>query len=189
MVAMVWRSVVDKVAHPRAARVAFGVVFSSALIGFAACGGGGSSAPQPAPPAAANATPVVGAAAEHPELGVAAAVTEDSLTAAVTTHMAAETSRQGGSLTIQDPQQNRALQLTLTTVHREGTRKLADGRYFACADFKGSDGHTYDLDVFMKQDLNGLTADEITIHKENGLARYNWVQADGTWHRESAVPR
>lgn len=175
----------DKVTHSGAALFAFGVMFSSALAGFVACGGAGSSAPPPAPPTATNATPVTGAVAEHPELGEAAVVTEDSLTAAVTTHMNAETGRQGGSLTIQDPQQNRALRLTLATVHREGTRKLADGRYFACADFKGSDGHTYDLDVFMKPDLNGLTADGLTIHKQDGQPRYNWVEVGGIWKREA----
>lgn len=179
----------DIVRYPHAVQLACTVLFSTALGGFAACGAPAPSAPQPTPAAATNATPVAGTAAEHPELGEAATVTEDSLTAAVTTHMQAETGRQGGSLTIQDPQQNRALQLTLTTVHREGTRKLADGRYFACADFKGSDGHTYDLDVFMKQDLNGLTADELTIHKQDGQPRYNWVQADGVWKREAILQR
>ena len=179
----------DIVMYPRTAQLAFGVLFSSALIGLAACGGPSPSGSQPAPPAAANATPAAGATAEHPELGEAAAVTEDSLTTAVTTHMQAEAARQGGSLAIQDPQQQRQLHLTLTTVHREGTRKLPDGRYFACADFKGSDGHTYDLDVFMKPDLNGLTADEVTIHKQDGQPRYNWTQTDGTWKREPVTPR
>ncbi|MDP2319009.1 MAG: hypothetical protein Q8O42_06700 [Acidobacteriota bacterium] len=177
--------------NSRVALVALALVATAAL-GLAACKAPSPSTPPPAPPVAANATPAVGATAavaEHPELGEAAAVTEDSLTAAVTTHMQAESTRQGGSFTIPDPQQQRPLQLSLTTVHREGTRKLADGRYFACADFKGSDGQTYDLDVFMKQDLNGLTADEITIHKQNGQARYNWVRADGAWKREPVVPR
>lgn len=174
--------------NSRVALVALALV-STAALGLAACKAPSPSAPQPAPAAATTATPVAGTAAEHPELGEAAAVTEDSLTAAVTTHMQAETTRQGGSFSIQDPVQKRPLQLALTTVHREGTRKLADGRYFACADFKGHDGHTYDLDVFMKQDLNGLITDEITIHKQDGHARYNWVQADGTWKREPAVPR
>ena len=72
---------------------------------------------------------------------------------------------------------------------REGTRKLPDGRYFACADFKGADGHTYDLDVFMKQDLNGLTADEVTVHKQDGQPRYSWVQADGAWKRAPVSSR
>ncbi|MFA5910782.1 MAG: hypothetical protein WC815_18535 [Vicinamibacterales bacterium] len=177
--------------HSRTAQLAVGVLLSGALLGFAACGGPGPSGSQPAPPAAANATPATATAAtaEHPELGEGAAVTEDSLTTAVTTHMQAEAARQGGSLAIQDPQQQRQLQLTLTTVHREGTRKLPDGRYFACADFKGSDGHTYDLDVFMKPDLNGLTADEVTIHKQDGQPRYNWTQTDGTWKREPVTPR
>jgi len=174
---------------PRATQLAFTVLGSIALAGFAACSSPSPSSSQPAAPKAANATPAATAAAEHPELGEAASVTEDSLTTAVATHLQAEAARQGGTLVIQDPQQRRQLNLTLATVHREGTRKLADGRYFACAEFKGRDGDSYDLDVFMRQDLNGLTSDEVIIHKQNGAPRYNWVQADGVWRREPLAPR
>ena len=132
--------------------------------------------------ASANATPTATGTVEHPELGEA--VTEDSLTAAVSNHLQAEATRHGGTVVIADPVQQRQLNLTLTTVHREGTRRLSDGRYFACAEFKGGDGNTYDLDVFMRPDLNGLTSDEIVIHKQNGMPRYNWVQASGVWTRQ-----
>ena len=174
------------VINPRTAQLTLVALIA---ISVAACGTPDPPASQPAAPPAAMATPAAGAAAEHPEAGEAATVTEDSLTTAITTHMQAEAARQGGSLTIDDPVQKRPLQLTLTTVHREGTRKLPDGRYFACADFKGADGHTYDLDVFMKQDLNGLTADEVTVHKQDGQPRYSWVQADGAWKRAPVSSR
>lgn len=174
------------VINPRTAQLTLVALIA---ISVAACGTPDPPASQPAAPPAAKATPAAGAAAEHPEAGEAATVTEDSLTTAITTHMQAEAARQGGSLTIDDPVQKRPLQLTLTTVHREGTRKLPDGRYFACADFKGADGHTYDLDVFMKQDLNGLTADEVTVHKQDGQPRYRWVQADGAWKRAPVSSR
>lgn len=174
------------VINPRTAQLTLVALIA---ISVAACGTPDPPASQPAAPPAAKATPAAGAAAEHPEVGEAATVTEDSLTTAITTHMQAEAARQGGSLTIDDPVQKRPLQLTLTTVHREGTRKLPDGRYFACADFKGADGHTYDLDVFMKQDLNGLTADEVTVHKQDGQPRYRWVQADGAWKRAPVSSR
>lgn len=174
------------VINPRTAQLTLVALIA---ISVAACGTPDPPASQPAAPPAAKATPAAGAAAEHPEAGEAATVTEDSLTTAITTHMQAEAARQGGSLTIDDPVQKRPLQLTLTTVHREGTRKLPDGRYFACADFKGADGHTYDLDVFMKQDLNGLTADEVTVHKQDGQPRYRWVQADGAWKRAPVSAR
>ncbi|MSO36377.1 MAG: hypothetical protein EXQ50_05380 [Acidobacteria bacterium] len=174
------------VINPRTAQLTLVALIA---ISVAACGTPDPPASQPAAPPAAKATPTAGAAAEHPEVGEAATVTEDSLTTAITTHMQAEAARQGGSLTIDDPVRKRPLQLTLTTVHREGTRKLPDGRYFACADFKGADGHTYDLDVFMKQDLNGLTADEVTVHKQDGQPRYRWVQADGAWKRAPVSSR
>lgn len=172
----------------RVSQFTFAALGVIAFAGLSAC-----SAPSPASsklvaPPPANATPAAPGTAEHPELGEAA-VTEDALTAAVSTHLQAEATRQGGTLVIADPAQQRQLNLTLTTVHREGTRRMADGRYFACAEFKGGDGNTYDLDVFMHPDLNGLTSDEVIIHKQNGAPRYNWVQTDGTWKREPLAPR
>lgn len=172
--------------HPLAARFMLAALCSLSVAG---CGNTPPPAPQPAAPPAANALPAAGAVAEHPELGEAAAVTEDSLTTAIATHLQTETARQGGSFRIDDPVQKRALQLSLITVHREGTRRLPDGRYFACAEFKGADGGTYDLDLFMKQDLNGLTADEVVIHKQDGQARYDWVQAAGAWQRVPLTTR
>jgi hypothetical protein len=50
--------------------------------------------------------------------------------------------------------------LTLTTAHRQRVSQLADGRYFARADFKGRDGNTYDVDIFMRKDSTGLTPTE-----------------------------
>lgn len=159
-----------------------------AFAGLLACSSPNQSRSRVEAPPAANATPAAPGTAEHPELGEAA-VTEDALTAAVSTHLQVEASRQGGRLLIDDPAQQRQLNLTLTTVHREGTRQLSDGRYFACAEFKGTDGSTYDLDVFMRPDLNGLTSDEIVIHKQNGTPRYNWVQAGGAWTRQPVTPQ
>ena len=111
-------------------------------------------------------------------------MTEEFLTAAVSAYINAEASRQGGKFAIDDPEQKQRLSLTLTTVHREGTRKMEDGRYFACADFKGQDGRAYDLDVTMRVNANGLLADEVWIHKQDGTPRYNWVQPNGVWTRE-----
>jgi len=133
--------------NPLAARFMLAVLSS---LSVAACGNATPPAPQPTAPPAANATPATGTVAELPELGEAAAVTEDSLTTAIATHLQTETARLGGSFTIDDPVQKRPLQLSLITVHREGTCRLPDGRYFACAEFKGADGGTYDLDLFMK---------------------------------------
>jgi len=171
----------------RSAGLTWAVLYSSLTLGgFVACASPSPPGSDPAARTPANATPA--ATAEHPELGEAA-VTEDTLTAAVSTYLQAESTRQGGTLIVQDPGQQRPLNLTLATVHREGTRKLSDGRYFACAEFKGRDGDTYDLDVFMRLDVNGLSSDEIMIHKQNGAPRYNWVQADGVWKREPVAPK
>ena len=136
-----------------------------------------------ASPAQASVDPAV----EHPEWGQAVPLTEESLTAAVSAYLSAEANRQGGKFVIDDPEQKQRLSLTLATVHREGLRRMGDGGYFACADFKGEDGRTYDLDVTMRANANGLVGDEVWIHKQDGTPRYNWVDRSGVWTREPAT--
>lgn len=175
--------------RPHAAHVLVLVsVLSLASASVAACGRSGPVDPpatngKEAGPAPASVDPSV----EHPEWGQAVPLTEESLTAAVSAYLNAEASRQGGTFAIDDPEQKQRLSLTPTTVHREGTRKMEDGRYFACADFKGQDGRTYDLDVTMRANANGLLADEVWIHKQDGTPRYNWVERHGVWTREPAT--
>ena len=111
----------------------------------------------------------------------------DSLTEGITNYVQAETARQGGVFPVNDPDQQTSLGLTLMTVHRERLSKLADGRYFACADFKGRDGHTYDVDVFMRPESTGLTPTDVIVHKQDGKPRFNWVEQNGTWSQAPVV--
>jgi len=73
---------------------------------------------------------------------------------------------------------------TLDKVHKDKLATLGNGLYFVCADFKTPGGKVYDLDVFMTEGENGLTPTEVTVHKEEGVARYGWVEKDGIWERE-----
>ena len=141
------------------------------------------STPKQAAPAGAPTATAAAAAdpAEHPES--ATPVTTDSLADAIITYVESETARQGGAFNVNDPEQKASLALTLTAVHRERVSRLEDGQYFACADFKGRDGHTYDVDVFMRPDANGLAATEVVVHKQNGTARYNWAEENGRWKK------
>lgn len=123
----------------------------------------------------------------HPELAHLTEVTTESLAQGITSYVQAETARQGGAFPVNDPEQRTSLGLTLMTVHRERLSKLADGRYFACADFKGSDGHTYDVDVFMRRESTGLTPTDVIVHKQDGKARFNWVEQNGTWSQVPVV--
>ena len=125
----------------------------------------------------------------HPENAHLTQVTVDSLVQSITDYVQAESARRGGEFPVNDPQQQTTLGLALTTVHRERLSQLADGRYFACADFKGRDGHTYDVDIFMRKDSTGLTPTELIVHKQNGTPRFDWVERNGTWSQVPLSPR
>ena len=59
---------------------------------------------------------------------------------------------------------------------------LGDGRYFASADFKGRDGHTYDVDVFMRPHSEaGFVPTDVLVHTQDGKARFEWAEQNGGW--------
>jgi hypothetical protein len=61
---------------------------------------------------------------------------------------------------------------------------LGNQTYFACADFKADNGKIYDLDVFMKgESVDELTPTEVSVHKEDGVERYTWVEKRGVWRK------
>jgi hypothetical protein len=141
----------------------------------------------------AGATPAPGSERfnpdEHPELAGLTEVTTESLAQGIASYVQAETARQGGVFPVNDPERGTSLALTLVTVHRERLSQLADGRYFACADFKGRDGHTYDVDVFMRQESTGLTPTDVIVHKQDGKPRFDWVEQNGTWSQAPVAAR
>lgn len=168
------------------------------LFVMSACGGG--SAPSQSAPAQQSALqpakdPLSGASRapgserlqpdEHPELAHLTQVSTDSLADAITSYVASESKGRGGAFPVSAPDGGEQLGLTLTTVHRERVSRLADGRYFACADFKGTDGNIYDVDIFMRAESKGLVPADIIVHKVNGAPRFNWIERDGAW---SAAP-
>ena len=73
--------------------------------------------------------------------------------------------------------------LKLDHVHRERLSRLDENTYFACTDFKSNDGHTVDVDFFMKDKDGKLAMSDATVHKIDGKARYNWEEKDGFWKR------
>jgi len=59
---------------------------------------------------------------------------------------------------------------------------LGNDSYFACADFKASNGKVYDLDIFMNgESTDDLAVTEISVHKEEGVERYGWKEEGGVW--------
>ena len=69
-------------------------------------------------------------------------------------------------------------------MHEDRLARVSENVYFACADFKAEDGKLYDLDFFMEYAKGAFKPTEITIHKEEGKPRYNWVEEEGIWKRE-----
>lgn len=124
---------------------------------------------------------------EHPEKTTPAekaSLTTDQLAAAITAFVASDAQMKGGYFLVYDAVAKKALALTLDRVHQERLSSLGNGLYFACADFKSTDGTTYDVDVFMKESDDGLEASEVHVHKVNGEPRYAWKEEGGVWMRE-----
>jgi hypothetical protein len=120
---------------------------------------------------------------EHPTAR-AQEVTKESLAEAITSYINKDAALKGGYFCIYDPQAKTVLVLTLDKLHQDKLAKVSEGLYFACCDFKATNGKMYDLDFFMKTAASDLEVSEVTIHKESGKPRYNWVEENGVWIRK-----
>jgi actin-related protein len=107
----------------------------------------------------------------------------DELEKAITNEIVTAQEKNDDSYTMKDTETNQTLKMKLDHVHRERLAKLDPKTYFACTDFKTDDGHTVDVDFFMKDDGEKLVMSDATIHKIDGKARYNWQEKDGYWVR------
>ena len=119
---------------------------------------------------------------EHPDK--AGMVNMESLAAAITGYIKNDSNLKGGYFCIFDAQAKMPLALTLEKVHQDKLAKVSEGLYFACTDLKATSGKIYDLDFFMKEGPHGLEVSEVTIHKQDGQARYGWVEENGVWKRK-----
>ncbi len=120
--------------------------------------------------------------AEHP--GSSQKITKDRLAQAIEQYVQEEAKLKGGYFLFYDAQEKKPLLLTLDRVHKERLAQISDDVYFACADFASADGHTYDLDIFMKgPDAEHLMVTQITLHKKDGKARYTWKKVGNFWKR------
>jgi len=125
--------------------------------------------------------------AEHPTTTITPQVvpgeriTLQNLALAIESFVEADIMLRGAFLVI-DPSTNKVLKLTLDKVHKERLSHIGDDVYFACADFNADDGRVYDLDIFLQgKNTDNLTVTEISVHKEDGEARYGWVEKNGIW--------
>ena len=122
---------------------------------------------------------------EHPSSAKKSALTSEALAKEIVQYVEQEARLKGNYFLLYDQKEGKPLVLTLDKVHKDKLSKVVQGTYFACSDFKSKDGKTYDLDFFLKESDSGLQVSEITVHKENGKARYAWVEENGTWKRRA----
>ena len=125
--------------------------------------------------------------AEHPTATITPQIVQgekitlQNLAQAIESFVEADINLRGAFLVI-DPSTNEVLKLNLEKVHKERLSHIGDDVYFACADFNADNGKVYDLDIFLRgKNTDELTVTEISVHKEDGEARYGWLEENGIW--------
>ena len=125
---------------------------------------------------------------EHPTDKKQAGLTKAELAAAIKTWTENESARNGGWLKVEDPVQNKTLELKLEKVHDDRLSQISPDTYFACADFVEKDGTKYDIDIFMQgKTKDDLRKTEVSVHKVNGKERYTWFEENGVWKKKPAA--
>lgn len=107
-----------------------------------------------------------------------------TISKAISEYVTTDTKLKGGFFLVYDAESKSPLQLTLTKVHEERLAQVGENLFFACSDFSSSDGKSFDLDFFMKNENDKLVVTEVMIHKQDGKARYSWFEEDGVWKRK-----
>ena len=132
-------------------------------------------------------TPIVLAQGEHPTASITPQIVQgkeitlQNLARAIESFVEADINLRGAFLVI-DPSKNEVLKLMLDKVHKERLSHVGDDVYFACADFNADNGKIYDVDIFLYgTNTDNLTVTEISVHKEDGKARYSWQEENGIW--------
>ena len=118
---------------------------------------------------------------EHPQS--AKKLSTDDLDAAIRAHIEEKSKASDGRFEVRDDVLNKTWSLELVRVHKDKLQALADGRYFACVDFKAPDATMVDVDFFLKKDGDKLAVTDTTVHKIDGKARYNYEEKNGVWVR------
>ena len=134
------------------------------------------------------ALPFMGEHPEHPEhpSKKTSHVTVQAVGKAVADFIANDAKLKGGKFLVFDGSTSQVLQLDLLKIHMDRLTGIGNNNYFACADFQGSNGKVYDLDIFMYgESADNLHVSAISVHKEEGVERYGWREKDGVWVKTS----
>jgi len=121
---------------------------------------------------------------EHPVKLSTVSVTKDNLADAVIRFITEESNKTKGVFQVNDEEKEAVLSLALQKIHKDRLANLGDNTYFVCADFETPKGKVYDIDIFMTgASADSLKPEEISVHKEEGVERYTWVEVEGIWHK------
>ena len=131
-------------------------------------------------------------AQEHPEhptgkKAATKAISIDDLEKGIKSAVADKEKAGKGYYKLADKTAKKTWDLKLDHVHRERLSRLDEHTYFACTDFKSSDGHTVDVDFFLKDKDGKLAMSDATVHKVDGKARYNWEESNGGFWKKVPV--
>ena len=123
---------------------------------------------------------------EHPEQKTSEKISAENLAATLDSYVNADAALKGGYFLVIDDNTGGTLKLQLQKIHKDRLSGIGNNTYFACADFVTDKGKVYDLDLFMKgETVDDLEIVEISVHKEDGKARYSWYQERGIWKRNN----
>jgi len=120
-------------------------------------------------------------AKEHP---AAKPVTTGDIEKAIRAHIEATSKKNNGTFPVKDDVLKKTWALTLDRVHTDKLTQLDAKTSFACVDFNADDGTKVDVDFFLKSKGDKLEVTDTSVHKINGVARYNYVQEGDFWKRE-----
>ena len=109
----------------------------------------------------------------------------DELVDGITAYVENTAELSGDRYTFYDNVEKKALALEISKVHADKITYLDpdEGICFFCADFRNIDGTMYDLDFIMDTTNMEYKPVQVSLHKKDGVARYNWVEEDGVWER------
>ena len=125
---------------------------------------------------------------EHPKKTTSATkpISTAALEKAIKEQIAEKAKANGGKLAVNDDVLNKTWELDLVKVHTDKLTQLDDKTYFACVDFKATDGTLVDVDFYMKNDNGKLSLSDTTVHKINGKPRFNYEKKGNFWERVKA---
>jgi len=121
---------------------------------------------------------------EHPkEHPAAKAATTADIDKAIRAHIDATSKKNNGTFPVKDDVLKKTWALKLDRVHSDKLTALDKDNYFACVDFIADDGTKVDVDFFLKSRGDNLEVTDTSVHKINGVARYNYQKEGDYWKR------